>query len=82
VISQSWLGYTRFAAKSWRQVLRIGVVAAGVALAICLLGTGDLLIAGPKWDPGQAKPLATLNQMLAALYRGPARPRDSVIARA
>jgi multisubunit Na+/H+ antiporter MnhC subunit len=67
VISQSWLGYTRFAARSWRHVLRIGVVAAGVALAIFLLGTGDLLIAGPKWNPSQAKPLATLNQMLAGV---------------
>ena len=67
VISQSWLGYTRFAASSWLQVLRIGVVAAGVALAVFLLGTGDLLIAGPEWNASQAKPLATLNQMLAGI---------------
>ena len=67
VISQSWLGYTQFAASSWRQVLRIGIVAAGVALAVFLLGTGDLLIAGPKWDPTQAKPLSTMNQMLGGV---------------
>jgi len=67
VISQSWLCYTRFAASSWLRALRMGVVAAGVTLAIFLLGTGDLLIAGPKWDPSQAKPLATLNQMLAGV---------------
>jgi hypothetical protein len=64
VISQSWLGYTRFAARPWLQVLRMGVVAAGVALAIFLLGAGDLLIPGPRWDSSQATPLATLNQML------------------
>lgn len=84
VISQSWLGYTRFAASSWLQVLRIGVVAAGVALAIFLLGTGDLLIAGPKWDPSQAKPLATVNQMfrgvltLASILAGLALLREVV----
>lgn len=66
-ISQSWLRYTRFAASSWRQILRIGVVVAGVALAVFLLGTGDLLIAGPKWDRTQARPLATLNQMLGGV---------------
>ena len=38
-----------------------------MALAIFLLSTGDLLIAGPKWDPSQGKPLATLNQMLAGV---------------
>jgi hypothetical protein len=66
-ISQSWLGYTRFAVGRWRQVLRIGVVAAGVALAIFLLRTGDLLFAGPTWDLTQAKSLATLNQMIAGV---------------
>jgi hypothetical protein len=67
LISQSWLGYTRFAASSWLQVLRSGVVAAGAALAIFLLWTGDLLIAGPEWNPSQARPLATLNQMLSGV---------------
>ena len=66
-ISQSWLVYTRFAAGKQRQVLRIGVVGAGVALAIFLLQTGDLLVAGPNWDPTQAKSLATLNQMIAGV---------------
>ena len=58
---------TRFAAARWRQALRIGLVVSGVALAIFLLGTGDLLVPGPKWDPTQAKPLATLNQMIAGV---------------
>ena len=66
-ISQSWLGYTRLAAGKWPRVQRIGVVAAGVALSIFLLYTGDLLVAGPKWDPTQAKSLATLNQMIAGV---------------
>jgi hypothetical protein len=66
-ISQSWLGHTRFAARRWRQVLRIGVVMAGIALAVFLLTTGDLLIAGPKWDPTRARSLATLNQMIAGV---------------
>jgi hypothetical protein len=62
---QSWLGYTRFADAGWRRVLRIGVVAAGVALALFLLRSGNLLVAGPMWDSTQARPLATLNQMIA-----------------
>lgn len=66
-ISQSWLGYTRFAAAKWRRILRLGVVAAGTGLAIFLLRTGELLVAGPKWDPTQAKSLATLNQMIAGV---------------
>jgi multisubunit Na+/H+ antiporter MnhC subunit len=66
-ITQSWLGYTRFAAAKWRRALSLGVVAAAVALTIVLLRTGDLLVAGPKWDPTQAKSLATLNQMLAGV---------------
>jgi hypothetical protein len=64
---QSWLGYTRFAGRKWRHVLRIIVVSAGVALAAFLLTTGDLLIAGPKWNPTQARSLATLNQMIAGV---------------
>jgi hypothetical protein len=64
-ISQSWLGYTRFATGKWRRALQLGVVAAGVVLAISLLRTGDLLVAGPNWNATQAKPLATLNQMIA-----------------
>ena len=67
VISQSWLRYTRFAAARWRQALRIGLAVSGVALAIFLLWTGDLLVPGPKWDPTQAQSLATLNQMLAGV---------------
>ena len=66
-ISQSWLIDTQFASGRWRQFLRIGFVVAGVALAIFLLWTGDLLIAGPKWNPTEAKSLATLNQMLAGV---------------
>jgi hypothetical protein len=67
VITQSWLGYTRFATAKWLRVLRAGVMTAGVALTIFLLRTGDMLVAGPKWDPTQAKSLATLNQMLAGI---------------
>ena len=57
----------RFAAARWRHALRIGLVVSGVALAIFLLWTGDLLVPGPKWDPTPSKPLATLNQMLAGV---------------
>jgi hypothetical protein len=66
-ISQSWLTYTRFATARWRQFLRAGVIVAGVVLAIFLLRTGDLLVAGPNWDPTQGKSLATLNQMFAGV---------------
>src|SRR5262249_41679695 len=66
-ISQSWLGYTRFAAVKWRRVLGIGAVGARIALASVLLWSGDLLVAGPKWNPTQAKSLATLNQMIAGV---------------
>jgi hypothetical protein len=66
-ISQSWLGYTRFAAGKWRGVLRLGLAAAGARLAIFLRGTGDLLVAGPIWNPARAHSLATLNQMIAAV---------------
>ena len=64
-ISQGWLAHTRFAAAEWRRFVRTGVIVAGVALAIFLLRTGDLLVAGPNWDLSQAKSLATLNQMTA-----------------
>jgi len=43
------------------------VFAAGIALAIFLLWTGNVLVAGPKWNPTQAKSLATLNQMIAGV---------------
>jgi hypothetical protein len=45
----------------------LGVVAAGVAMAIFLLRIGNLLVAGAKWDPTQAKTLSTLNQMIAGV---------------
>jgi hypothetical protein len=66
-ISQSWLSNTRFATARWRQFLRTGVIVAGVVLAIFLLRTGELLVAGPNWDPTQGKSLATLNQMFAGV---------------
>jgi hypothetical protein len=66
-ISLSRLGYTRFATAEWRRFLRTGVVVAGLVLALFLLRGGDLLVAGPKWDPTQAKPLATLNQMVGGV---------------
>ena len=43
------------------------VSVAGLVLAIFLLRGGDLLVAGPNWDPTQAKSLATLNQMVAGV---------------
>jgi TRAP-type C4-dicarboxylate transport system permease small subunit len=66
-ISQSWLNYTRFATAEWRAFLRVAISVAGIALAIFLLHGGGLLVAGPKWDPTQAKPLATLNQMVGGV---------------
>ena len=65
--SLSWLGYTRFASSKWRHFLATGVIIAGVALAVFLVRAGDLLVAGPKWVPAQAKSLATLNQMFAGV---------------
>ena len=47
--------------------LRTGVIVAGAVLAISLLRTGELLVAGPNWDPSQGKSLATLNQMLSGI---------------
>jgi hypothetical protein len=67
VVSQSWLTYTRFATAEWRRFLRIASSLAGMALVIFLLRQGDLLVAGPNWNLTQAKPLATLNQMLGGL---------------
>jgi hypothetical protein len=66
-ISVSRLGYGRFATAEWRRFLRVGVSVAGSALAIFLLQAGNLLVAGPNWEPTQAKSLATLNQMLAGV---------------
>ncbi len=62
-ISQSWLTYTRFAASEWRAFLRIALNVAGIILVISMLRAGDLLVAGPKWVPAEARPLATMNQM-------------------
>jgi len=62
-ISVSWLSCTRFATAEWRRFVRTAVVVAGLVLGLFLLRGGDLLVAGPRWDPTQAKPLATLNQM-------------------
>ena len=66
-ISQSWLHYTRFAAAEWRRSLVVAVNAAGLVLAIFLARGGDFLVAGTNWDPTQAKPMATLNQMVAGV---------------
>jgi hypothetical protein len=66
-ISQEWLNYTRFASSEWRAFLRIAVYVAGIILAIFMLRAGDLLVAGPRWDPTQARPLATLNQMVGGV---------------
>ena len=66
-ISQSWLNHTRFATAEWRRFLLTAVVAAGLMLALVLLRAGDLLVAGPNWDPTQAKSLATLNQMISGV---------------
>jgi hypothetical protein len=65
VYAQSWLGYTRFAAASWRPFLRIAVNLTGIGLALFLLSAGDFLVKGPNWQPGMEKTLATLNQMVA-----------------
>ncbi len=65
--AQSWLNYTCFAAAAWRAFLRIALHIAGIVLVIYMLHAGNLLVAGPKWDPAQAGPLATLNQMLGGI---------------
>jgi hypothetical protein len=64
--SVSWLSY-RFATAEWRRTLRTTSVVAGLVLALFLLRGGDLLVAGPNWNPTQAKSLATLNQMVAGI---------------
>jgi hypothetical protein len=65
--AQSWLSYTRFASADWRALLRVALYVAGIILAIYVLRAGDLLVAGPKWDPTQANSLATLNQMVGGV---------------
>jgi hypothetical protein len=65
-ISVSWLSY-RFATAEWRRFLRTAVVVAGVVIALFVLRGGDALVAGPNWNPTQAKSLATLNQMVAGV---------------
>jgi hypothetical protein len=64
--SVSWLSY-RFATAEWRRTLRTASVVAGLVLALFLLRGGDLLVAGPNWEPTQARSLATLNQMAAGV---------------
>ena len=66
-IALSSLSYTRFATAEWRRFLRTAMIVVGSAAGIVLLRGGDLLVAGPKWDPTQAGPLATLNQMVAGI---------------
>lgn len=67
-LSEMWLNHTRFAKAEWRPLLRVAVSLAGLSLAIHLLRSGGLLVAGPRWDPSQAKPLASLNQGLGVLF--------------
>jgi hypothetical protein len=62
-ISQSWLTYSRFAAAEWRPFLRIALNLGGLAWAIFLLRSGDLLVQGPKWDAAQGHSLDSLNRM-------------------
>jgi hypothetical protein len=65
---QSWLGYMRFTAAEWPvRFVRIALSVAALALWIFGLHSGDLLVAGPNWDPSQAKSLATMNQMVAGV---------------
>lgn len=64
---QSWLNYTRFASAEWRALLRVALYVTGIVLAIYMLHAGKLLTAGPNWDPTQAGPLATLNQILGGV---------------
>lgn len=66
-LSEMWLNYTRFAAAEWRAFLRVALYVGGIVLVIYLLHAGSLLVAGPKWDPTQAGPLATLNQMVGGV---------------
>jgi hypothetical protein len=64
-MSQSWLSHTRFAAAEWRRYLCDTLIVAGIAIAIFLVRTGDLLVEGPRWNPTESKSWATLNQMLS-----------------
>jgi hypothetical protein len=64
-LSEMWLNHTRFATADWRPFLRMAVSIAGVALAVVLLRGGDLLLAGPKWDPAQTQALGILNLIVA-----------------
>ncbi len=66
-ISQLWLNHTRFAASEWRSFLRVALNVVGIVLAISVLRAGDLLVAGPNWVPAEARPLATLNQMVGGV---------------
>lgn len=65
--AQSWLNYTRFASAGWRTLVRIALYVAGIVLAIYVRRAGPLLAAGPTWDSTQARPLATLNQMVGGV---------------
>lgn len=66
-VSQSWLNHTRFARAEWRRLLGSAALVVGLVLALFMLRAGDLLVAGPNWDPTQSQPLATLNQMAAGV---------------
>jgi hypothetical protein len=66
-ISLSWLQFTRFATAEWRRFLYIALIVAGWVMTFLLLRGGSLLVAGPRWEPSQTKPLATLNQMTAGV---------------
>ena len=64
---QNWLKFTRFAAAEWRRLLRIALIVTGWGMTYLLLRAGDVLVAGPNWDPTEAKPLATMTQMTAGV---------------
>ena len=63
-ISQEWLKFRLIRVAAF---LRVALYVSGIILAIFMLRAGDLLIAGPRWDPIQARPLATLNQMVGGV---------------
>jgi hypothetical protein len=66
VFAQSWLNRAHLAA-ALRPFLRMAFSIAAIALAVWLLRADTLLVPGPNWTPTQAKPLATLNQMLGGV---------------